>query len=213
MQQHQGQFSVAALCRAMQVSPKGYYAWKRRPQSQRAKQDVALLEQIRAVHAQSRQTYGRPRVYHELREQGAGCGRHRIARLMRENALSARLPKRVAVTTDSGHALPVAPNVLNRQFGAERANTKWAGDITYVWTGEGWLYLGIVLDLFSRRVVGWAVRETLERELVVSALEGAVWQRRPPPGLLCHSDRGSQYASGEYQSALCDAGATCSMSL
>ncbi len=131
---------------------------------------------------------------------------------MRENGLSARLPRRFTVTTHSGHGLPVAPNLLNRQFRAERENAKWTGDITYIWTGEGWLYLAVVLDLFSRRVVGWAMRETLERELVVSALQGAVWQRRPPPDLLCHSDRGSQYASADYQSALRGAGATCSMS-
>jgi len=158
VQQHQGQsagqFTVAALCRAMQVSPKGYYAWKGRPQSQRAQRDATLLECIRTAYKQSRHTYGSPRIYHELRAQDVWCGRHRVARLMRADGLGACLPKRFAATTDSRHALPVAPNILNRQFGAERTDAKWAGDITYIWTGEGWLYLAVVLDLFSRRVVG-----------------------------------------------------------
>ena len=201
----------------MQVSPKGYYAWKRRPQSQRAQQDAALVERIRLVHVQSRHTYGSPRVYHELRAtQGAGlgsqCGRHRVARLMRENGLSARLPKRFALTTDSSHGLLVAPNRLERDFCAATPNRKWAADITYIWTGEGWLYLAVVLDLFSRRAVGWAMRASLERELAVTALAGAVSQRSPPVGLLCHSDRGSQYASGDYQAVVARAGAVCSMS-
>jgi transposase InsO family protein len=196
----------------MQVSRNGFYAWRVRLPSRRAGQDAVLVGHIRAAHRESHQTYGSPRLYHELREQGLRCGRHRIARLMRENGLSARLPKRFVATTDSRHALPVAQNLLGRGFSAERANTKWCGDITYVPTAQGWLYLAVVLDLFSRRVIGWAMRETLERELAVAALSGALAARDPSPGLLCHNDRGAQYASGDYQNALAGAGATCSMS-
>jgi transposase InsO family protein len=212
IQQHQGQFPTAALCRAMQVSRNGFYAWRDRPPSQRANQDAALVEHIRAAHQESRQTYGSPRLYHELREQGFRCGRHRVARLMRESSLSARVPKRFVATTDSHHGLPVAQNLMGRGFSARKADTKWSGDITYVPTAQGWLYLAVVLDLFSRRVIGWAMRETLERELAVAALSGALAVRDPRPGLLCHSDRGSQYASGDYQDALAAAGAICSMS-
>ena len=144
IQQHQGQFPTATLCRAMRVSRNGFYAWRVRLPSRRAGQDAVLVGHIRAAHRESHQTYGSPRLYHELREQGLRCGRHRIARLMRENGLSARLPKRFVATTDSRHALPVAQNLLGRGFSAERANTKWCGDITYVPTAQGWLYLAVV---------------------------------------------------------------------
>lgn len=144
---------MAALCRALQVSPKGYYAWKWRPQSQRAKQDAAQVEQIRLVHAQSHQTYGSPRVYHELRERSAGCGRHRVARLMRENSLSARLPKRFTVTTDSDHRLPVAPNRLGRDFHAATPNGKWAGNITYR-SGQATSPISVYLDRRGLAVPG-----------------------------------------------------------
>jgi len=147
-----------------------------------------------------------------LREQGLRCGENRIARLMRETGIRAETVRRLQVTTDSGHALPVAPNLLNRQFSAERADSRWVSDITYLWTGEGWLYLAVVLDLFSRRVVGWSLRPTLETGLVLEALEMARLHRSPSAGLLHHSDRGSQYASGQYQRRLSEAGIICSMS-
>ena len=196
----------------MQVSVSGYYAWRKRPPSAQMQQNAALTEQIKIVHQESDQTYGSPRIYHELKEQGIPCSEKRIARLMRLSELYAIAPKRFVVTTDSNHALPIAENILDREFSVQTPNARWAADITYIWTSEGWLYLAIVLDLFSRRIVGWAMGETLERSLVLSALSMAVTGRQPTAGLLCHSDRGSQYASGDYQQALKNAGAVCSMS-
>ena len=196
----------------MQVCRSGYYAWRKRPLSATRQANAQLTEQIKAVFARSDQTYGSPRVYEELREQNVACSQKRIARLMRLAHLKATLPRRFVVTTDSAHALPVAENLIDRQFGSDTPDTRWTADISYVWTGEGWLYLAVVLDLFSRRLVGWAMGTTLERSLVLSALSMAIRSRQPPDGLLCHSDRGSQYASGDYQQALSDAGILCSMS-
>ena len=212
VQQQQGQFALAALCRVMAVSISGYYAWKKRPPSAQAQQNAALTEQIKAAHADSDQTYGSPRIYQELKEQGIPCSQKRVARLMRLAELYAVTWKRFVVTTDSHHALPVAQNLLDREFCVATPNARWTADITYIWTGEGWLYLAVILDLFARRVVGWAMGTTLERSLVLAALDMAVTGRKPAAGLLCHSDRGSQYASGDYQQALKNAGATCSMS-
>lgn len=203
---------MAALCRVMQVSQSGYYAWRGRPESRRSREDRRLLVHIRSVFEESGQTYGSPRIQRELSESGLTCGKRRVARLMRHNGIRAELPRRFVPTTDSQHALPVADNVLNRQFETEKADTRWSADITYIWSREGWLYLAVVLDLFSRRVVGWSMQPTLEKTLVVDALEMALLQRRPSAGLLCHSDRGSQYASGDYQSLSREAGIVCSMS-
>lgn len=212
VQQHEGQFRVTALCRAMQVSPSGYAAWQKRPPGLRSQQEQTLLETIRNLHQQSKGTYGSPRLYKDLRAAGIRCSRNRLVRIMSKYQITARPLRRFVVTTDSSHALPIADNVLNRQFTADAPNTKWSADITYVWTREGWLYLGVVLDLFSRRLVGWAMETTLESSLVVSALHMALVSRKPAPGLLCHSDRGSQYARGDYQTALQQAGAGGSMS-
>ena len=200
------------MCRALRVSPSGYYAWRGRQESRRSREDRALLAQITEVFDRSKGRYGSPRVHRALRDRGARCSRKRIARLMRQHGLQARRAQRSATTTDSAHARPVAENVLDRQFEADVPNARWATDVTYVWTREGWLYLAVVLDLFSRRVVGWSMRETLHRALVIDALEMALAARRPVAGLLCHSDRGSQYASGEYQQVLERSGCTCSMS-
>ncbi len=153
-----------------------------------------------------------PRIWKELTEQGVTCSRKRVARLMRKHAINAQPVKRFVVTTDSRHDLPVAENLLGQDFEAKEADTRWSGDITYIWMGEGWLYLSVVLDLFSRKVVGWSMQPTLERGLVVSALEMALAQRRPKGELICHSDRGSQYASADYQALLKQSGITCSMS-
>lgn len=212
VQRHEGQFGVAALCRVMGVSRSGYYAWKVRPKSARQRGDEELLAHIRSAFEDSRATYGSPRIHRELRERGLACGERRVARLMRLHGIRARPVRRFRATTDSAHALPVAPNLLEQDFTAEKADRRWAADVTYIWTREGWLYLAVVLDLFSRRVVGWAIRTSLEKGLVVQALEGALLLRRPPAGLIHHSDRGSQYASGEFQSALNRAGLVCSMS-
>lgn len=212
IKQYEGQFSVSALCRVMQVSKSGYYAWCKRPPSAREQANQQLTEKIQTLFLENRETYGSPRIYEELKEQHVACSQKRIARLMRLANLKAVLPKRFVVTTDSNHALPVADNLLDRQFGSETPDTKWSADISYLWTREGWLYLAVVLDLFSRRIVGWAMGTTLERSLVLSALEMAITNRHPAEGLLCHSDQGSQYASGDYQKALSEAGIVCSMS-
>jgi transposase InsO family protein len=171
-----------------------------------------LTIEIRKVFMESKETYGSPRIYEELNELGIAGSEKRIARLMRLAILKAVLPKRFVVTTDSDHALPIAENLLEREFTSDTPDRRWTADITYVWTSEGWLSLGVVLDLFSRRIVGWSMGTTLERSLVLSALSMAIQNRHPEAGLLCHSDRGSQYASGDYQKALQEAGIVCSMS-
>ena len=212
IKEHQQQFSLSALCRVMQVSRSGFYAWRQRPKSARQQQNEALTEQIRAAYHESKETYGSPRVFEELKEQGVACSQKRVARLMHAANLSAVLPKRFVVTTDSDHEMPIAENLLARTFEVETPDTRWTADITYIWTGQGWLYLAILLDLFSRRIVGWAMAATIERSLVMSALEMATRGRKPDPDLICHSDRGSQYASGDYQKQLQAAGIVCSMS-
>ena len=190
----------------------GYYAWLKRPESNRNQQNKQLLEQIKGVHQQSRQTYGSPRIYVDLKKQGVACSENRVARLMQVHQIAARRKKRFMVTTDSKHGLPVAENKLNQQFQATKPNEKWATDLTYIWTKEGWLYLAVVLDLYSRKVVGWAMDDNMETGLVVKALKMALLTRTPPKGLLHHSDRGSQYASKDYQQLLKDYHITCSMS-
>ena len=164
------------------------------------------------MYKKSSETYGSIRIRRELMTLGHTCSRKRVSRLMRLSNLVAHLPKRYRNTTNSNHDQPIASNVLNREFTAVAPNTKWTADITYIWTGEGWLYLSVVLDLFSRRVVGWAMQNNLELSLVTSALQMAVQGRQPEPGLICHSDRGSQYASKDYQAALKARGMICSMS-
>lgn len=204
--------SVLAWCRILQVSRSGYHSFLRRRPSKRAQEQAKLLEGMRAAHEASRRTYGSPRVYAELREQGYRCGVNRVARLMREHQLTARTRPRFVTTTDSRHELPVANNLLAQDFSAEAADTRWACDFTYVWTSEGWLYLAVVLDLYSRRIIGWSLKTSMERELVMAALQAALGRRRPQEGLMCHSDRGSQYASSDYQHQLKEAGMVCSMS-
>lgn len=214
-QEWEGRFPLASLCRVLGVSRGGYYAWKARQArgpSPRQQEDAWVLCRIRYFFERSKGTYGSPRILRDLKEVGICCGKHRVARLMRRAGLRAVVAPRFRVTTNSKHALPVAENRLGRDFHAPAANQKWAADVTYVWTGEGWLYLAVVLDLFSRRVVGWSLQPTLHKELVLDALQMAVAGRRPGPGLLHHSDRGSQYASADFQTALRGAGIVCSMS-
>jgi putative transposase len=212
IKEHEGRFPVSSLCRALQVSRSGYSVWRNRPESHRTRQEQELLACIRATHQESRGTYGSPRIHQELRAGNRACSRNRVARIMRKYQITARPLRRSVKTTDSSHSLPVASNLLEQQFSVEKPNTHWSADITYLWTGEGWLYLAVVLDLYSRRVVGWSLKDTLDRSLVLSALQGALLQRKPGAGLICHSDRGSQYASGDYQVLLTEAGAVCSMS-
>jgi len=200
------------MCRVLKVSTSGYYAWRGRQQSQRHRQNRKLLVAIKALHKQSKQTYGSPRMCRALRKQGTRCSENRVARLMRSHGIRAKQTKRFKATTDSRHDLPVAQNILDRQFEPETPNQAWAGDITYVWTGQGWLYLAVVMDLFSRRIVGFSMGSSLSRALVIEALTMALGRRRVGPGLLHHSDQGSQYASGEFQHELVVAGMICSMS-
>lgn len=212
---HRAQYPVLLMCDALGVSSSGFYAAERRPASARAQADEQLRVEVRAAHTKSRRRYGAPRVHQELRAQGTRVAKKRVARLMREDGLVARRPRRFVRTTDSAHPHPVAPNTLARGFAvAEIAGVDrvWASDITYVPTREGWLYLAAVLDLGSRRVVGWAMRDTLEEALALDALRMALTQRRPAAGLLAHSDRGSQYAGSAYQALLTAEGLTCSMS-
>jgi putative transposase len=205
-------FPVTALCEAVGVSRSAYYAWSRSGPSERELANERLLAEIRAIHVENEARYGSPRIRDELRDRGHEVGKHRVARLMRENGIWARIRRRFRHTTDSRHKLPIAPNLLGQNFTATAPNQAWVGDITYIWTAEGWAYLAVLLDLYSRRVVGWALRKSLSRELAVSALKHALTRRRPPPGLVHHTDRGSQYASQEYRGVLQRHGATCSMS-
>lgn len=211
IQNHVGRYSVVRLCNALGVSRGGYYSWLSRPESRRAREDRQLLPRIRAVFRESRQRYGSPRVHAELRDE-VRCGRHRVARLMRQDRLQARPKRRFKRTTQSAHAQPLAGNELQRQFEVATLDTCWAGDITYIWTQEGWLYLAVLLDLCSRRIVGWAVNDRLTEELTLRALDQALVRRRPSAGLLHHSDRGSQYAAGEYRKKLARHGLRTSMS-
>jgi transposase InsO family protein len=211
--QHQTEFSITLMCRGLGISRSGYYAWRSRPASPRKMANEILLEQIKAAHQKSRQTYGSPRIRAELVAQGITCGHNRVARLMRLNGLRAKQKRTFKVkTTDSNHDRPVAPNLLEQDFEAQQPNQKWVTDITYIPTVEGWLYLAVIMDLYSRRIVGWAMSDSLERQLVISALHMALQARRPPPGLLHHSDRGSQYASEDYQALLTKHQLRCSMS-
>lgn len=206
------EFPVQRLCKVLGVSPSGYFAWKDRPACHRQRTDLMLLAHVRSAFALSNETYGSPRMVHELRDNGLGIGRRRVARLMRENGMKARQKRRFKRTTDSLHAFPVAPNLLDQDFTASGPNQKWAADISYVWTREGWLYLAIVIDLFARRVVGWATSDRLHKELALSALRRAIAVRRPDAGLIHHADRGSQYCSIEYQAELRRHGIRISMS-
>jgi putative transposase len=205
-------YAIAILCDVLGVSRSGYYAWSKRPTPARTKADAVLKAQISAVHAKSRSTYGSPRVHAELRSKGVSVSRKRIERLMREEGIQARQKRRFRRTTDSNHRLPIAPNVLEREFTTEAPNRVWVTDVTYIATDEGWLYLAAILDLFSRRVIGWATSATNDRLLALDALDRALCARKPRPGLLHHSDRGSPYASEDYREALRRRGLVASMS-
>lgn len=209
---HASSYPVTLICRVLGLARSGYYAWKRRRTNARAEQDATLTRHIQTVFTASRQTYGSPRVHAALRAEGVRCSKKRVARLMCRARLVARRRRARVRTTDSRHELPLAPNLLERQFHATAPNQVWLADITYLATREGWLYLAVVLDLFGRRVVGWSMAATLERTLVLAALRQALEGRQPPAGLIHHSDRGSQYASGDYQALLASAGLTPSMS-
>ena len=210
--QAKAEFPIQRMCDLLGVSQSGYFAWRGRPASRRQRQDMVLLAHVRSAFELSNGTYGSPRMTRELQDDGHLVGRRRTARLMRENGLRARQKRRFKRTTDSHHAWPVAPNIIDQNFTAERPDEKWAADISYIWTREGWLYLAVVIDLFARRVVGWAVGDRLHRDLARAALRKALVMRRPPKGLIHHSDRGSQYCSVDYQAELRRHGVRISMS-
>ena len=212
IQAENAHYPITLLCKVLQVSRSGYYAWLRRPESQRAREDRRLTVHIKAIHKQSRGIYGSPRVHAELKAQGEKCGKHRVVRLMRQEGLYGKQRRRFKATTDSSHKKPVAPNILDGNFQVEEPNQVWVGDLTYIRTDEGWLYLAVILDLFSRRIVGWALGARMTRNLVLEALRKAVGLRCPSSGLMHHSDRGSQYASGDYQKELAKHGMVVSMS-
>jgi putative transposase len=203
---------VRRLCRVLQVAPSGYYAWRHRPPSARATTDARLLRVLHVEHAASRHTYGRVRLQRALRTRGWAVGEKRVRRLMRVGHLRVRRRRSYRVTTDSAHAWPVVGNQLARRFRVAAPNRVWAADITALPTGTGWTYLAVVLDLYARRVVGWAVDTTLETRLVLTAVTRALVTRRVAPGLIHHSDRGSQYASAAYQAVLTAHGVQPSMS-
>ena len=210
---HRGIWPAGWMCGALGVSRGGFYAWLTRPPSHRSRSDEALTAKVRTSFIGSDRTYGARRIWKDVLADGVPCGLHRIERLMRQQALRAR-PRRRRLPPDSGErqAGAVAPNVLERSFNAPAPNRRWIADFTYIWTAEGWLYVAAVIDLFSRRVVGWSMSATMTAELVTDALVMAIWRRGKPDALIHHSDRGSQYTSDQFQRLMADHGVTCSMS-
>lgn len=212
IREHSRRDPIRLMCRALAVSAAGSYAWRMRPESRRAGHNRILLSEIRRIHREARETYGSPSIWDALVKRGHGVGENRIARLMRVEGIRAKTVKKWHATTDPDHTRSVATNILNRQFQVEQPNRVWAGDLTYVWTTEGWLYLAVVLDLYSRIVIGWAMGHRLTVDLAERALTMALTHRKPTAGLLHHSDRGSQYAATSYQQLRTTHGITASMS-
>lgn len=212
MKEHHREWPVRMMCRVLQVSPSGYYAWARRSVSARAQHRARLRAVIREVYQANRRAYGSPRVTAVLKQNGLACCVNTVAKIMRQDGLAAKIRRRFKLTTDSSHGLPTAPNRLARRFKRSRPNEAWVGDITFIATGEGWLYLATELDLYSRRIVGWAMSPRLDATLVGTALRMALSRRRPPSGLIHHSDRGCQYASQTFRQQLSAHGLLASMS-
>ena len=213
MDGHSKAYALTEMCVVLDVSISGYRAWKRGGTPNRRRlTDAQTLAVIRAIHVECKGAHGSPRMVRELRQRGFTAGKERVERLMRENGIRARHKRRYKVTTDSKHGLPVAANLLNRNFMPVAPNQVWTSDITYLWTDEGWLYLAIVLDLFNREVIGWSLKPRMTTDIVTDALTMAWFRRRPEAGVMHHSDRGSQYASHAFQDKLKQFGMTCSMS-
>jgi putative transposase len=211
IEDHRDELSVTRMCKALNVSPSGFYAWRSRPVSAREMANRELVKKIEAVYYDSYETYGSPRVYHELKSQDVACSENRVARLMRLQSLRAKQVRRYKTTTKRNKRHPVAPNLLKRDFRADRPDHKWLTDITYIPTQEGWLYLAVIMDLYNRGIVGWAMSERMTSALTISALQMAIRERRPGGGLIHHSDQGSQYTDGTYQALLKDHGIQASM--
>jgi putative transposase len=212
IEQHKQEFPIVVMCRVLDVSESGFYAWRKRPVCQRQREDAQLTEEMRQEFSAHQGRYGSPRLHVELRDRGRSVARKRVARLMREAGLCAKHKRRRALTTHRDPSHPVAPNLLNREFTASAPNKKWVTDITYIPTMQGWLYLSVILDLYSRMVVGWSMSGNCDEKLVERALDQALARRRPKAGLLHHSDRGSQYTSQAYQACLVQSGIQSSMS-
>lgn len=212
IEEHRPMWRLPNMCRALEVSKSGYFAWRDGREAPRRSRDRALSVHIQAIHQQSRKTYGSPRIHHELKEQGMAVGKKRVERLMKSAGIAVLPLRRFVTTTDSDHDQPIAPNLLEQDFSASAPNQRWVTDITYIPTDEGWLYLAAIMDLYSRRIVGWAMETTMHRSLVLKALDMAVTERRPSAGLIYHSDRGSQYASEDHRNALTTNGMIASMS-
>lgn len=198
---HRSEFAVEKMCRVLDVSRSGYYRWRNAPESDRKNSNEALYVRIKETYDAAHGTYGSPRITRELRDKGIQCSENRVARLMRKKELAAKTKRKFKVTTDSKHDLPVAPNLVEQDFSSPAPNRLWVSDITYVWTLEGWLYLAIILDVFSRQIVGWSMNQRMTKDLVLNALKSALGRRKIPSGMIFHSDRGSQYAAravGEF---------------
>ena len=212
VEEHRRHIPVERLCHILNVTSRGFRAWRARPVSQRQRDDMVLLAHIREQHKLSLGSYGRPRMTEELKELGLNVGHRRVGRLMRQNGLKIVRTRKYKATTLSNHRFNIAPNWLEQKFTADRPNQKWAGDISYIWTREGWSYLSVILDLYSRRVIGWALSNRLKSDLAIRSLDMAIALRQPSPGCIHHSDRGSQYCSHDYQKQLRQNGFKISMS-
>ena len=210
--ENRNRYSVNMMCRMLSVSASGYYDWLGRPQSLRAKDNAVLAAKIKAIYDEEHGRAGAKRIAKRLKFEGMPVSRNRVARIMRLQGWRAKAARKFKATTNSNHKLPVAPNLLQQNFAASKPNEKWVSDITYVWTEEGWLYLAVVMDLYSRMVVGWSMSERMTTKLVIDALQMAIWRRDRPRGVIIHSDRGSQYCSHEYQRLLAENSFICSMS-
>ena len=205
-------FRVGRMCNVLSVSRSSYYVWLKRPEGSRKKENRKLADKIKVIHGQYRKVYGSPRIHKELKDQGVPCGQNRVARIMKQEGIRAIVPRKFKATTDSKHNLPVALNLLKQDFDVKEPNKVWLADITYVFTAEGWLYLASIMDLGSRRIKGWSMNNRVTKELTLDALKMAICNHPETKGIIHHSDRGSQYASHEYQKRLKDNGLICSMS-
>lgn len=212
IREHQAQFTVKRMCGVLGVSSSGYYDWIDRPESQRSRSNRSLITKIRCFHQASRKTYGSPRIHRDLQASGESVGVNRVARLMKQADIQAKMAKRFVITTDSKHTMEAAPDQLQRRFKTDAPNRAWVSDTTFIATRQGWLYLAVVLDLYSRQVIGWAMSERNDRTLVSDALTMAVWRRGMVKHVIVHSDQGSTYASGDYQKLLQEHSLSCSMS-
>jgi len=202
IEKHRSAFAVEKMCRSLNISKSGYYSWRVRPTSKRSAANEKLDHHIRTVYEQNKGRYGSPRIAEALNDQGLDCSENRVAARMRKNGIKAKTKKRFKVTTHAKHSHPVAENLLNQDFAAQRPDQIWVSDITYLWTREGWLYLAVILDLFSRKIVGWSMSHRLGQELVLNAFQQALWHRRPGSGIIFHSDRGVQYACTAFRNLL-----------